>query len=389
MRLSTSALALLESELQRAWVTKAPGKKLTRQLRADLFGVSPKTADQILGRNGVDRATLALAFTNLGLEWKDEYCEDSVCPVESGDPSPTAEQAAPRRRPLWAGAAIVIAAIAGGVWWHFRPSTPDTSQDWAVKFNVLFESANDKYHHARYDEAAAELQRAKEIAGEHQSAGLIATTLRLAGDLEAERGNLKLAAQDYTEALHLREMIGDKVSQPAIQEALGTVQIDLRLLPEAKQNLLLALEGFTKAGDAYGTAMAQRDLGKVCLAAQDLTEAESWLVSARTTIKGQGRHELEFDIQSSEAMIAKQQGHLDEARAKLSECLRYWTERHHQRWIARTQQQLGSVELASGRTEEARRVLGESLRSFRALGDAFSANQVELLLSSGSESAKK
>jgi tetratricopeptide (TPR) repeat protein len=408
--LTGEALDRLRAALEESWKQDQHGRKLTREGRARRLGLSVVTADRILAGKPVDRASLALAFRSLGLHWEESLCrfpdappsepeaqsepEAAVSPpdpvpVPSDESPPGEESEKPRpsasapepvpsrvvrrsRFPVLLGVAgllLVLLGLSAAAYGFGAWKARADQHRWIAEFARLERLGNSAYHRGDYAEARRHMVQAVKLARDKESMGRAAGALRLAGDLAGAAGDLVEAKRCYREALTLRQVIGLRATIYPVLQALGTVETRLGETDSARSHLQEALKGCQSEGDWTGVAMCRRDLGSLAVRTGDIAAAKRWYDAGLAALEGLDKPEIAVDIRGQWATVLRDQGRYTEARGILKECLRFWKERKHPRWIAVCQVRLGSVECLAGRYDAARMLLRAALAAFERLGD--------------------
>jgi tetratricopeptide (TPR) repeat protein len=389
VRLTNDATEALKHALTEKWRADKQTGKLTREVRAEILGVSVATSERLLSGKGVDRSTISVAFRNVGLEYSDKVFEPLV-PEDDAlppDQQPMPEVNHPQTRHKWSrfvsfvlAASVLLAVVMTTVKHPASASGKPVTADWATRFNIEFAEASNLYHEAKFAEAQKRMDSAMDIARSHDSAGQFSGALRLAGDLQAAHGAFRQAKDSYSAALKLRGMMHQDTTLPPILEALGDVETKMGDYASARMSLTQALNGYTNGKDRVGIAMTARDLGTLSFDGGDNRCANLWLETSLQALHGLSKMDLEADVRARKALVIARQSRLDEARTALCQCLQYWTMRGHPRWIAVSEYQLGTVESAAHRFPKAAVLLSRSLSGFEKLGDEDGAVHAKLAL---------
>lgn len=353
--LTDDGLAALQAALRRKWKREYPQDKLTREIRATLFGVAVKTSDRIIANAGVDRTTLIHVFANLGEEWDDAYVElpqsepepepqvDGVAPQPERFPSSEAASGTktPKTRPWWVLSIVAALLFPMAMNW----ATP-SSGDWKVSMTKVFIRATDLYQAGDYEEAQRLIDLGLREARGTNHAGAISGWLKVAGDMAALHGDFAQAKLKYKSAILLRIETETQASIPGIQQPLGAAEIELGEYENAKRNLSEALAGFIKLKIPGGVSTCHRDLANLALHQKQYDLALHELSLAQQALVTETQTDMLVDIDALEALAWAGLDKNQEAKKRLQECLSYWEAKKHQRWIARTKLQLAAVELA-------------------------------------------
>jgi len=373
VRLTADALAVLESALYERWKADRKPAKLTREARARYLGVSGITADRILGGQGVDRATLMLAFKSLGLRWCNGYCvaEPAAQAVVTDEAVRHSLPNTGRRR--WLPTMLVIVTLCAiGALGTFVPArmkpVVNSEPYFGDELHLLLDVGTFAFQRADYRTAQTSFDAAIKLAREHNVGSELANSLRLSGDVCAAQGNFSVALDRYRESLFLRKTFVVPESIPPVLEAMGDVETKLRRFADANVHLSTSLRLYRELGDRGGVAMAMRDLGTLAFEQGDLKAANRWFECALDELDGPTT-DLEIDIRARLALVWRDCGRLAQARDALLQCLSHWRARGHPRWCAVTNLQLGTVELRLGGSQVADAYLRRSRDGFAAVGD--------------------
>lgn len=380
VRLTTAGLEVLRRTLVEVWARESNGRKLTRERRAELLGVSIATAERVLSGKGVDRATLLLAFKSLGLAWDEAYCEHPDAAPEAESDIQERPQLAPpapsrpaRSHPTgWARAFMVL--ITAMVMLSAPRSTRITLPEpyieaWSSAYLRHFMSGTNAYHAGNYVQAKPHVDRALSIARANRSPSHTAGALRLAGDLASAHGDLHVALERYEEAYNLHKVFDATEVRPALLEALGDVRTRLGDFDGARTALTAALKGYSDLNLAVGITMALRNLGSLDEALGNLDAAERQFDDAARAIKSENKPDLMTDVRARRAVVWAKRGRLAAAHAELETCLAHWEEVKHARWIAKTLLQLATVDRLSGQAQSARQRLDRAEALYARVGD--------------------
>jgi len=338
-----------------------------------MLGLSIGTAERILRGEGVDRPSLLIAFQTIGLQWKEEfrsdYQENSEFAEVHGAPM-TEFAYTPHGIPIRSqlGIACVAFAVLIGIFWMLPRFGQTVS--WVQRYDELILSGTAAYNHAKYERASQDFNAALEIARNHDAAQHLSDVLRMLGDVAAAQGSLKLAKQRYSEALTIRQILRHTFIEPAILEALGSVEARMGEYSEAENHLTRCLEGYTARKDGTGIAMAYRSLGSLAVRQKEYDQARRLFQAGLTTLSGLNKPDLKADILGQLAVIERDLGHYSKALEMLDRCLRHWQSINHPRWIAATQLNIATVEYLSGNLEEGIQLMTQSKTAYNDLGDA-------------------
>ena len=378
VRLTPGAIKELEAALFDRWSQSRTSRKLTRSARALMMGVSEVTADKILLGEGVDRATLTQAYRHLGLAWADTHCE-SVSgsePVCESPPLDITPKVSTRRTKLLVGfsAILVFGSIVPLV--AFRVLAPQprmasviTNPDSELTLHDCVRQGTELFQQAEFDAAQAKLRLATNMARELNAGSELANSLRLTGDVAAAKGDLRAALKLYEQSLDVRVAFKEEASIPPILEAMGDVETRIGNYVDAQNHLNRSLELYSKFNDPVGVALVSRNLGTLAHKRQDLPAAEKWFEAGLQGAKSLGKREIEMDISARKALLLSEQGRSREARLLLEQCLRFWMGKRHTRWVAVTEQQLGTVSMQCGDHEKARAHFLRSRAGYRKVKD--------------------
>lgn len=385
VRLKPDALGTLHKTMEERWLADANVGRPTWEYRAELLGSSVATARRALSNGGADRSTFELAFKRLGLVWHDDFCEfvqhqpetlpigDRATKVSALRPASIGEEVfdtpkrLDRRMPLTLGISVTLSCLAAIV--YFASASKTLTPNLTPAFNSAFQDGMDHFHRGDLAGAHPPLKMALELARKTDSAGSLSSALRLAGDLAAAEGRLPEARDVYTEALGLRNDLGQEQHKPAIYEALGDVQTRLGDYRGARGSLTLALVGYERGNDPVGVAMARRDLGSLAYQTGDFGSAESLLKSSLESLKGLSKTDLITDVRGRLGLVWLKRGRALEARDAQQSCLSYWTSKKHPRWTAVCELRLGLADEALGDMKAASTFVSRSRDDFIRVGD--------------------
>lgn len=408
VRLSSDATELIGQRLLDKWMSNHHDAKLTREARAEYMGLSLATSDRVLNGDVVDRATILLVFKNLGLPWNEEYIsskteEDQYDPESQSnsyaiDPILAAIQKRdpPRRVPLLTHRRqrILFAAVSIVILLLFSYYANKRYKQWEI--NEAFIVGSQAYQQGNYAEAKRKLSTIFKSAYDEDSAGSLASALRLAADIDSQEGNLSEAVKKYESSLIIWRNMRRPNAFPALHEAIGDAQTQLGQLDSAQTNLTLALNGFRQMKDSVGIAMAMRDLGSIQsaqgnllkakdsqekLAKEKFEQAIDWFDQALASLRSEKKQDLQIDIVARRAVAMAHLGEVDTAIDTLNAACRHWETQKHTRWVAQTDYQMAQVELIRGNRARAKKYADESINGFSMVNDKFGVAKVRELIS--------
>lgn len=385
VRLTAEGRDAFAAALDERWRTEFPGRRQTREARAEFLHLSVATAQKLLTGHPVDKSTVHLACQRVGLRWDESLVmrEGDKTP-ESPLPTPRAP-APPIRRLRWP---VLLAALASGavllVVSMSRSPEIAVVEPWRYELNGLLASGTQAYNAGRYGDAEAQFARALAIAQRQDLAGGVAESLRMLGDIAAARGDLRTARARYIDALDIRRKTievnvrpeSKRLEQvlPPLYEALGSVEARLGMHADAERRFRLALAGYTKHKVPAGVAMAHRGLGTL---AHDQGRPQESLRSFDLALAAlepkDANSDLAFDIRARAAVARADMGAAKESVETLEACLRHWKSKGHARWVAKTHTQLGAVFGRLGDASRARAHWRDAIGGFEAVGDAAGA----------------
>lgn len=352
-------------------------KRLTREARAEMLGLSVRTADRILQGETVDRASLRLAFSAVGLAWEDRFAE-SPAPA-SGEPAtsirPSLER--PRRWAVRLAVAIGLLLVGGtSVIPRLEPAMPN----WHPPFAKDMAAATEAYHRADYAAAREHLERARPQARKFRDASAIAWVLRLDAEILAAQGDSESAlkrvelALTYLEDLRIPDQFYGNLELAASYRA-ATGRLD-----EATEAYKCYLAWGERTGDRYIVAAAHRGLGSIADQRQAYAEAVVAYDRGLAALGEGFEVELAVDLRGRRALSLAYLGRHAEAIDGLNMGLRFWEARGHPRWVATSHLRLGRAYLAKGDRSSAQAHLTAALRGYERVGDQKGREKCEQLL---------
>lgn len=380
--------------LNERWQAQFPGKRQTREARAEFLHLSIATSQKLLEGQPVDKSTIQLAFQRVGLPWNEEYCARQA-KIERQPTSSRTSQAQDGGESRWRRntliALISAPVLATAVWLSVPRQNAAVTEPWRYELNRLLHQGTTEYQKGNYDNAEQNIRAALQIARQQDFAGACAENIRILGDIASARGDLNRARNHYLDALEIRQKsvkLNAGTEQPSLEntipplmEALGNVETRLKMWNEAREHFLVALRKYKEQNVPAGVAMAYRGLGTLTykrgLFAESLTHFRSAFKSLEHKDIGS---DLAFDIKARQALSLAELGQADMATDVLFACLRHWETSGHIRWQAETKLQLGVVALRRRRPDEASRYLTASLAEFQKVGDAENARHARELL---------
>lgn len=376
VRLTDDALELLNKTIEESWRANKSGKRLTRQTRAVMLGVSLPTVDRILSREGVDRSSLVEAFKSVGIPWRDQYCESEITPQEvatsAAGPS-SGNQRNGARSFLLVFTGILIASLALGAYFQWP------RRDWTTEYDYALSHATNLYSKGKYKESEEILAKAMEIGESKKTSRNLEAALKLRGDLAAARGRLAAAVEYYRATIRYRELRKSPPWGP-IHEVVATIQIRLGDYEEARKNLDIAHAAFVKSKEPNGVAEVMRSRGTLAFETGNPDQALEWFAKCLQLLSTRDASDLTMDVRGRRALVLVKYGRLKEAQTELEACLTHWTKGGNKRWIGLTEWRLGQLDSKMGRTQIAIDRLSRARQLLIASGDESRIQEVELFL---------
>lgn len=378
VRLTADALELLNKTIEESWRANKSGKRLTRQTRAFMLGVSLPTVDRILSREGVDRSSLVEAFKSVGIPWRDQYCESEITPqqVLTSENAPEQNPGYQRnaaRSVLLVCTGILLASLALGAYLQWP------RKDWTAEYDHALSHATNLYSKGKYKESEGILAKAMEIGESKKTSRNLEAALKLRGDLAAARGRLVPAVEYYKATIRYREL-RNSPTWATIHEVLGGLQIRIGDFEEARKNLDIAEEAFTKGKEPNGIAEVMRNRGSLASALGHPDEALEWFAKCLQLLSTRDALDLTMDVRGRRALVLVKFGRLKEAQSELEACLAHWSKGGNKRWIGLSEWRLGELDSKMGRTQIAIDRLSRARQLLIASGDESRIQEVELFL---------
>ena len=378
----------LKQKLDEIWAGSPTVTKLTREVRADLLGLSVVTSDRVMKGEAVDRNSLRIAFKSVGLTWHDSFCISAPLKKEKGFDSkenlihqtPFQEVAIdilPRRSvsPWIFVCSLTLVSVALLLTSYISNPSP---MDKVRQLHDEYSRVEHEFHDGKLDLASSALPTLLKRSQSSDSAAALAEGFRLKGDILEAHGQFAEAKRSYESDLSIREALYHEKSKPPLWEAIGVVDTRLGNLSQANMFLTKALNGYQSFGDNVGVSMSCRDLGTVAFLNRAFDLSLSWFDRADKAVSREHKPDLKMDIIARRALVYRDQGSLQKAKEILNTCLAYWKNRNHLRWIAVTESQLASVETQLGHLRKAKALYASSSNLFVKVGDQagyFEANQ--------------
>lgn len=380
--------------LNERWQTQFPGKRQTREARAEFLHLSIATTQKLLDGQPVDKSTLQLAFQKLDLPWDDAYCVRQT-KIERQPTSSIVSQAKDGNESRWRRQTLIALAstpvLITAIWVSMPRPNAAVTEPWRYELDRLLHQGTAEYQKGHYEDAEKKIHAALQIARQQDFAGACAENLRILGDIASARGNLNRARTHYLDALEIRQKsmklnAGTNLPSlentiPPLKEALGNVETRLRMWGNAETHLKDALKGYRKQEVPSGVAMSFRGLGTLSYERRHYKQAIQLFDQAIQSLSPKDRQsDLAWDIQARKALATARQGDGASAFQTLERCLTHWKERGHIRWQAETKMQIAQVTLWQNRRAEAAATLSSALSQFEEVGDAENARMARDLL---------
>jgi len=370
--LKEDALDRLRKGLTAKWQSSAPSQRLTRALKAELLGLSIVTTERILKGQGVDRATLVIAFQNLSLpldecDFKPNTLQET--PVPTGSPEVAKRSVALQhfKRLGWLAAVIPVFLLAFPA--TQSPVSKTSKPLWRNEFNALFARGLDHYQHGRLDQAKAVVDELLAGAQTNDSARGFAGALRLSGDIAYGQGRFDEAESQFTSSLEAWQRLQSRRNVAELWEAIGNVQLKRGRLDEAKVSFACSLQGQEAEQNEVGMAMAHRGIGSVLFQSGDISGANERYSQGLRLLAKYKEPDMVNDLHGRLALVHAKQGKIEQAMDELRGCLSYWQKANSLRWIALTEMDLGNLAVDSGDHQSGIEHLSRSERGFQEIGD--------------------
>ncbi|MBX7132020.1 MAG: tetratricopeptide repeat protein [Fimbriimonadaceae bacterium] len=384
VRLTAHGRAILENALLERWKQDRNEGRITREGRAQLLHLSPKTAERIQKGEGVDRNTLAHAFKSIGLDWSDDLCErvgepDDRAPAPNLDlpTNPTIPERIRISKWLRLRVGLVVFAItvalAISIFSFTRRTEGQRAQtynDWLARFTMQHDAGVASYQAGKLDLAWQQAASALTTAEERNDQKCRAGAIGLQGQVLAAQGKLPEAAAKFRLAMTLNTKAGYEYGNASLYEVLGACEARMGNLDAAEECFERSLAMYTAMGVTGGVAEAARGLGSVAACRGAFEVGIKWYESALAPyVNDDPAPGIFLDVRARLAVITSQQGEHVKALQELRVCLSEWKKRDQPRWQGATLLQLAAVFAASGDHDEARRCLEEAASKFEAVGD--------------------
>lgn len=376
--LNERGVAELLASLEEVWKSKHAPARLTRILRAEIFGLSVKTSDRICDRLPVDRASLSTAFAAVGLEFTEVH-------LVTREPSPVEDSSSPvlrdgRRIAFVLGTLLILALVAFAA----AASRPKPLTIYSPEYRVpqLLSSGLTDYHAGRYESARSKFKEGLALAQQARDAGGLAEAHKALGELAVYDGDYPQAEELFTKALVLVESSNAFHLVPRLKQLIGQSQELQGKADQARDNYLESLKGFTSVPDEYAAAMIQMDIGGLERDSGNLPSAEAWFLTCEATLERLDRSAELAALAKEFAQLEVKRGNYDIAIKRLQRALTYWESASHPRWQARTHLELARVYLAKGDENSSLGSARSAVRHYREVGDKVGEAKARSLLSS-------
>lgn len=374
--LNKRGLIALEEALQENWKANHAPARLTRSLRADIFGLSVKTSDRICAGQPVDRGSLVTAFAAVGLEFGQEHTgEPPAAPTKDAP-----ERVMPEGRRLGlilTGMILFVLVALGAAAARPRPlliHSPD------YKAPGLMKSGLADYHAGRYEDARKKYHQALEASREARDSGGLAEAYKALGELAVFDGDFVTAEELYTKVLVLLETTNVPRQVPRVKQLIGQAQELQGRADDARASYLEALRGFTQMPEEYSAAMVQMDLGGLEREAGDFSSSEAWFVTCEATLKRLDKKPELAAVAMEIARLERDRGNYGLALDRLNQALGFWESESHARWQGTTHLEIARVYQAKGDEASARRSAATAEGFYREAGDSVGEKKARSLL---------
>jgi len=376
VRLSTPACEELERALVARWARVSPNRRLTREARAELFGVSPATADRIVAGKGVDRATLIQAFASVGLEWSDRYCapnsEEAVStipsPTVAPTPSPIASQPYTNRgrtQSKWALAFGLVAAVVLG----FPSTANDTKPYFRYVVDKPISDARNSYNRGDYSDAERALLTARSRTKDVDSLISTAAMVAVEADITAVKGDLNTAINLHSGAIAMHEQYGDANGTGFGRSAIAELMVKQRRFDEAAAMAQLAWPHFERSRNFSLLSALSVTFATIHGERRQFADADRWFAIATAYNLADQDPDRAADIVGRWAVVDRYRGRLAVSAEALESARSHWRSQGHLRWIAKLNLELGRTYAQMGRIADARSCFQAAQGGYDAVGD--------------------
>ncbi len=414
VRLSPEGIAVLDDHLETRWRAEFPDERLTRPLRAELLGVSVRTADRLLSGSPVDRSSVATAFARTACELLPEYLieqdptaagnselgmdddldttdEDRIyesvevadSPVtviatsESSKFSSTTESVrresrsdSPPRAFYWAlllVPVISVMIIAGAT--TGRGNDAMANQQYRESIQILLTKGHDAYQKGEYDKSERLFYEVLEKNQVARDTTYFADAKRGLANLAIYRGDYSKALKLVDESLALHQEFDADNPYGPLNETKGDIYMKLGSIAEAEKSYRTSIIYYGRSNEPLGVAMVQGELGSIYTKTNRLAEAETELTSALKWLKFNKRPREIAAIQLLRAELRIKQNRIAEAIQIARDALAYFTKEDHKRWKAKSNLVLGRALLAAKSTSQAESCFKEAESLYREIKD--------------------
>ena len=372
VRLTSEAAAMLSAKLGEVWIARNPGKRLTREARAELMGVSPVTADRILNGERVDKSSILIAFGQLGLEFDDSHWiharETAAIGTDSVDrPSPVDAR---KRRPLGLyllGGGAVLAVGCSLLAWPKLLPTQDVRRE--NEFHQHLDEGFKAYHRGTYALASYHIDRAIEMSHDRNASDVI-DALRLKGEMHVKDGEYAKALSCFEDCLTFMRRTDTYRGDDVVFELIGNTQVQLGRFDEARSAYQESLKRARARNDIPEIGAALRGLGTVAGKQGDTLLAKALYREAISALSKGSEPAMVCDIEARLALVMSDEGGHQRALETLQKCLGYWKQEKHARWIATTEYQIGTVYCSKGDWAAGRAYLKSARQGYESVNDA-------------------
>lgn len=394
VRLSAEAVRSLEGLLELRRQADHPNEKLTRPLKAEILGVSVRTADRLLNGEPVDRSSIVFAFSRLGSEVDPSYIlvdesspdgEDSEiedptrlhleeCSTGKPDSDSGREQAVHRsnqsRRLYWALLALPVLTLVvfgavnsvqtmGAVSAH---RLKENIQETLIAAHSAFQKANYKEAERLFHDVIEKNKGARDIA-------YSADAKRGLAEIAIYRADYKTALSLIDQAIALRKEF-DQESPHAVLAALrGEILQNLGDFKEAERCYRTAIGIYGRNKEPFGVALTQSSMGDLFTDQGRFEDAEEEIVSCLNFLR---INHKDREVAATQLLLAKlrdRQGRPKEAIRVAKEALAYFEKEGHPRWLAKTNLILGQALGHANQRAEAKASLQHAQSLYQAVRD--------------------
>lgn len=395
VRLTAEGVERLESLLAAKWQSTYSEERLTRPLKAEILGVSVRTADRLLNGDPVDRSSIVLAFKRLDSEVAPEHVfsvdaekDEELLETETGDLSrlegPTSgeveaglvalgQQKPPqgnRRTLYWAMLALpILTLIAFGAVNSAQTGSAVYAHQLKEEIQQTLLAAHASFQDADYKEAERLFTEVVEKNKLSRDIAYSADAKRGLAEIALFRADYSKAVELIDQSILLRKEFDQDLPLAVLNSLKGDALAGLGDLKEAERCYRVAIGIYGRNAEPMGVALTQCALGELFVDQERFEEAEEEILACLKYLRQNDRRREIAATQLALAKLRDRQGRVKEAISIANDALTYFKSVEHPRWLAKSNLVLGQALRHANLKADAKSSFQQSLALYQKVND--------------------